>query len=115
MKEKHRLIIDQIGRNILGKEVSNTDTEITLHNPIILHFQPSANGQLELQVFPLFFFELLDKDNRDQNSWTYAKSAIAVSDAKLSSDLLARYTAINTPKAPAPAPANSKVISIDDV
>jgi len=114
MKEKHTVIIDQIGRTILGVELNQTSTEITLHNPIILHFQPSQNGQLELQVFPLFFFELLDKDKRDKNSWTFNKSTIAVSNVELNPDILARYTQINTPPAP-PITSNPKVISIDDI
>jgi hypothetical protein len=86
---------------------------LTLYNPIILHFQPSQNGQLELQVFPLFFFELLDKEKREQNSWTFDRTAIAVSDVELNSDILTRYTAINTP--PSPVEKNPKVISIDDI
>ena len=116
MKEKHTVIIDQIGRTVLGVQASETDTELTLNNPIILHFQPAQNGQLELQVFPLFFFELLDKEKRDQNQWTYTKSAIAVSNVELNKDILSRYEAINTPPAPKPEVANNpKVISIDDL
>jgi hypothetical protein len=113
MKEKHTVIIDQIGRTILGVEESQTASEITLSNPIILHFQPSQNGQLELQVFPLFFFELLDKDKRGQNSWTFNKNSVAVSNVELNADILARYAQINTP--PSPIANNPKVISIDDI
>lgn len=113
MKEKHTVIIDQIGRTILGVEESETPTEITLYNPIILHFQPSQNGQLELQVFPLFFFELLEKDKRSQNSWTFNKNSVAVSNVELNADILARYTQINTPQVP--ITNNPKVISIDDI
>ena len=110
---KHTVIIDQIGRTILGEEKSQTDSTITLYNPIILHFQPSQNGQLELQVFPLFFFELLDKDLRSQNSWTFSKSVITISDVELNADIISRYTAINTPHAP--VEKNPKVISFDDI
>ena len=113
MKEKHTVIIDQIGRTVLGVQESETDTELTLINPIILHFQPAQNGQLELQVFPLFFFELLDKSKRDQNSWTWNKASIAVSNIELEDGILQRYAQINTP--PAPVVANPKVISIDDL
>lgn len=109
----HTVIIDQIGRTILGEQQGETDTTLTLYNPIILHFQPSQNGQLELQVFPLFFFELLDKEKREQNSWVFNKSSITISDVELNSDILTRYTAINTP--PAPVEKNPKVISIDDI
>lgn len=113
MNEKHTVIIDQLGRTILGVEVANTENKLTLHNPIILHFNPSPNGQLELQVFPLFFFELLAKDKRSQNSWTYDKSSVVISDVVLDDNLMARYVQINTP--PAPVQSNPKVISIDDL
>lgn len=110
---KHTVIIDQIGRTILGVELDNTDTSLTLYNPIILHFQPAQNGQLELQVFPLFFFELLDKEHRDKNSWTYSKNAITVSNVEINPDIIARYNQINTP--PAPVQKNPKVIDINDL
>lgn len=113
MTKKHTVIIDQIGRTILGEEVSQTDNTLSLYNPIILHFQPSQNGQLELQVFPLFFFELLNKEKREQNTWTYSKSSIVISDVELNSDILDKYSAINTP--PKPVENNPKVISIDDI
>ena len=113
MKEKHTVIIDQIGRTILGIESCQTDSEIVLDNPIILHFQPAQNGQLELQVFPLFFFELLEKGKREQNSWTFNKTSVAISNVELNADILSRYAQINTP--PAPVQDNPKVISINDL
>ena len=116
MQVKHTLIIDQIGRNILGIESSRTSSEITLENPIIVHFQPSQNGQLELQLFPLLFFELLDKGNRDKNSWTFNLASVAVSDIVLNADILSRYAAINSPEESKPEVQNNvKVISIDDI
>jgi hypothetical protein len=109
---KHTVIIDQIGRTILGVQTGDTENTLTLSNPIILHFQPSQNGQLELQVYPLFFFELLNKDTRDKNSWTYSKTAITMSNVELNPEILARYEQINTPPVKAASP---KVISIDDI
>jgi hypothetical protein len=113
---KHTVIIDQIGRTILGIETSNTSAELTLDNPIIVHFQPSQTGQLELQLYPLFFFELLEKGSREKNSWTYNKSAITVSNIELNADILSRYAAINTPPEPkVEVQNNPKVISINDL
>ena len=110
---KHTVLIDQIGRTILGVEESQTSSEITLSNPIILHFQPSQSGQLELQVFPLFFFELLNKEKRDKNSWTFNKTSVTLSNVELNADILARYEQINTP--PAPVVNNPKMISLEDI
>lgn len=113
MKEKHTVIIDHIGRIILGVETDNSAETLTLKNPIILHFQQSQNGGLELQVFPLFFFELIDKNERDSNHWTFNKESVVISNVTLNPDILARYAQINTP--PAPVAKNPKVISIDDI
>lgn len=113
MQTKHTVIIDQMGRVLLGVEVDQDESTLTLNNPIILHFQPAQNGQLELQVYPLFFFELLDKEKRSQNDWIFNKASVAISNVELNSDILARYEQINTP--PAPIKNNPRVISIDDL
>ena len=112
--EKHIAIIDHIGRNIIGKLVSETDSTITLNNPVIVHCQPEANGQLQVQSFPVFFFEFIDKSKRDQNDWTYTKSSIVTSNVELDERILSQYSKINTP--PVEVVANSpRVVSIDDI
>lgn len=111
MQQKRILIVDQIGRNIAGTVVDETDTTVTLHNPTIVHFQPTQGGQLELQLFPLFFFELVDKDARDSMAWTYNKSAIAISNVKLAENIVSKLDEINRPK----VEASPKVISIEDI
>jgi hypothetical protein len=114
MQEKHVTIIDHIGRNIIGKFVKETDTTLTLNNPVIVHCQPEANGQLQVQSFPLFFFEFIDKSKRDQNDWTYTKSSIVTSNVELDERILAQYAKINTP--PVEAVVKSpKIVSIDDI
>jgi hypothetical protein len=111
--EKHVAIIDHIGRNIIGKLVSDTDTTVTLNNPVIVHCQPEANGQLQVQSFPVFFFEFIDKSKRDQNDWTYTKSSIVTSNVELDDRILSQYAKINTP--PVEAVNSPKVVSIDDI
>ena len=117
MQEKHVVIIDHIGRTIIGKDVSKDPDEatITLFNPVILHVQPQQNGQLEVQTFPLFFFEFTDKAARDKNSWTFQRKNIVVSDVVLNPDIVAQYVRINTPKEEVVVDNNPKVISIDDI
>jgi hypothetical protein len=56
----HIVIIDQIGRNIIGKVTAETDTTITLNNPVILFAQPEQSGQIQVQSFPIFFFEFIN-------------------------------------------------------
>lgn len=122
MTEKHVAIIDQVGRNIIGKLVEETDTTVTLNNPVILFVQPEQNGQLQVQSFPVFFFEFIDKNNRDQNNWTYNKINVVTSDVVLDERILTQYNKINTLPEEANVPVttnssvnNPKVISIDDI
>lgn len=115
MKEKHVLIMDQVGRYIVGLLNDETETTLTLHNPIILSLEPGQNGQLAMNLFPLFFFELMDKDQREKNCWTFYKQNIVVSNVELNPDIVARYTQINTPQPSPSVKNNPKVISIDDI
>ena len=113
MKEKHVAIIDHVGRNIIGKVNSETETTISIENPVILHCQPQQNGQLEVQTFPVFFFEFIDKAFRNTNIWTYTKANIITSEVVLDERILSQYEKINV--APEEPKKNAKVISIDDL
>lgn len=117
MKEKHIAIIDHVGRNIIGKVVGETDTTLTINNPVIVHCQPEANGQLQVQTFPVFFFEFIDKEYREQNDWTYNKSNIVVSNVVLDERIVSQYDRINNPPPPVQQTTSGspKVISIDDI
>ncbi len=87
-KPKHVAIIDQIGRNIIGKLVGETETTLTLNNPVILFVQPEQTGQIQVQSFPVFFFEFINKEYRNQNNWTYNKANIVTSDVVLDDRIL---------------------------
>lgn len=116
--EKHVVIIDQIGRNIIGKLVEESPTTITLNNPVILFVLPEQSGQLQVQTFPVFFFEFISKEHRDKNNWTYQKANIVTNDVVLDERILAQYEKINTPPeqaVPTTTNSNPKVISIDDL
>ena len=95
--------VDQIGRTVIGKLVEETDSTITVNNPVIIHVQPNPeNGQLQVQSFPYLFVEFIDKNSRDQNQWTFFKSAIAISKVTLDERIIAQYNNINTIPAPQP-------------
>lgn len=113
MRVKYVAIIDQIGRTIIGGLVNQNETTLTLSNPVILHVQPDQGGQIQVQSFPLFFFEFIDKGSRENNNWTYTKSSIVTSDVELDERIISQYQKINTP--PAPAVANPKIVDINDL
>ena len=95
MKNKIKLIIDHIGRYIIGTVVSETETTLRLSKPIILNVQPNQSGQLQVQTLPLLFNEFLS--DKESNVWTYTKESIAISDAVLDSKLTQLYESMSTP------------------
>jgi hypothetical protein len=117
MKDKHKIIIDQVGRTVLGTLVHQDEKTLTLHNPTILHVQQTQDGRLTMNFFPVLFFEFLEEGKREKNEWIYDKSSITIgSGIELKPDLINHYEEFNKPKAPAPAPTgNPKVISLDDI
>lgn len=102
-------IMDHIGRNVMGTLVAETDTSITINNPVIIHVQPNPqNGQLQVQSFPYIFMEFLTPGTKDKNNWTFSKSAIATSDVELDSKIIAQYNSINSIPAGNSEPASEE-------
>tara|TARA_R100001460_G_scaffold98158_1_gene140894 strand:+ start:354 stop:716 length:363 start_codon:yes stop_codon:yes gene_type:complete len=112
---KIQTIVDHIGRTVLGVVKKDTKDSITLFNPVIIHVQPDQQtGQLQVQSFPYIFMEFL-KD-KEQNNWTFDKSAIAVSDVELDERIIEQYENINNPKPPvlAEGSADGEVVKLFD-
>ena len=98
--KKIKTIVDHIGRTVLGIVKKDTKDSITLFNPVIIHVQPDQQtGQLQVQSFPYIFMEFL-KD-KEQNNWTFHKTAISVSDVQLDDRIIQQYENINNPAPPA--------------
>ena len=98
-KKPIKTIIDHIGRTVVGTVTKEDTKTITLFNPVIVHVQPDPqSGQLQVQSFPYIFMEFL-KD-KEQNNWTFNKSAIAVSDVQLDDRIIQQYENINNPAPP---------------
>jgi len=94
---KIKTIIDHIGRTVIGVEVSESETTLTLNNPVIIHVQPSPQtGQLQVQSFPYVFMEFLTPASREKNYWTFNKSSIVLSEVDLDDKIIAQYNNINT-------------------
>jgi hypothetical protein len=92
-----QVIIDHIGRVVVGQAVDKTDTHLTLGNPIILHVQPNQS-QLQVQSFPYIFMELLTPESKTQNNWTFNRASIVESSVELNSDIIKQYHGFNTPR-----------------
>lgn len=97
MNEKIKLIIDHVGRFIVGEVLSEDADQITLKTPVIIHVQPNAqNGQLQVQTLPLLFSEFIA--DKDTNVWSFSRKSTAVSEVKLDSRLVQQYESIANPQ-----------------
>lgn len=114
---------DTVSRTIIGEEVENTDKTLTVKDPAVLHLQPNPqNGQLSLQILPLFFKEFL-ADKSDDVNIVFNKSNITfIKDPVLDFKIIAQYEQIvnlasqSGPAEPVPGqqPSNEDVVKLFD-
>jgi hypothetical protein len=77
---KLTVILDTIGRTVLGQTVSTDGDYIKLKNPVILHIVPADNnGKMSVQLLPLFFREFL-ADKTGDVTFSYLKDKVVVTD-----------------------------------
>jgi hypothetical protein len=107
--------IDNIGRNVIGSLVEKTDTVLKVKNPAVINIAQAENGQLQVQIIPLFLAEFLDASVRaDGTVWSYNTSTVTVADPfKIDPRLLEQYTRI-TDGAFAGQPAQSPQQQVPD-
>lgn len=106
------------GRAILAEEAKSNDKTLTVKNPVMINVNQQQNGQMQVQLIPLFFAEFIDQSTRSEGSlWTYQKSSIAIGEVNIDSRLQEQYTRIFTvtPSAPsAPEASGESVIKLFD-
>lgn len=80
---KNVIFVDNIGRTIVGAENTkkSTKTQLAVDDPAIVFVQPNAeSGQIQVQVIPLFFKELMSEKNRDGHvTWHFHRSNLVTS------------------------------------
>tara|TARA_R110001632_G_scaffold72040_1_gene166813 strand:+ start:124 stop:495 length:372 start_codon:yes stop_codon:yes gene_type:complete len=78
--KKYTTFIDNAGRAVFTEVDNETSEEIVAKNPVMITVQQGEQGQMAVQLFPLFFQEFVnpDKDESRANYFTYRKSNIAV-------------------------------------
>lgn len=107
-------------RSIIGQLVSDRAKTLTVKNPASVHLQPTQDGQIQVQLFPVWFSELLSPDQRDAGTeWVFQKDAIITSDefVELDERLVQQYnrTFGLVPESKIIAPADSdKTIKLFD-
>ncbi len=106
------VFLDNVGRTIIGKIVEHSDsTVLAVENPALLHVQVNQqNGQLHLQLLPLFFKEFLaDKDK--PTVWLYKRDNVVLAqDIEYSPQLIMQYEQMF----PLPSSGEPKVVKLFD-
>lgn len=97
MKDKELIVfLDGVSRTIAGVKVSDTDTTITVENPVIVNTLPNKAGQMSLQLIPVFFREILGDQNQTC-TFEYSKSNITLTNiTKLNKQIEMQYAVLFT-------------------
>lgn len=105
---KYITFIDQVGRNILGTQSSDQSSgKLTVDNPVMIAVQPT-NGQLQIQLVPLFFAEFVKYSNESKRNFTFEYDLTSVALGKefeIDEKIINQYERIvnstfNTPQQP---------------
>jgi|TARA_R110000772_G_scaffold164584_1_gene276015 hypothetical protein len=72
--------IDNAGRSIFGEVKDESETLIDVKNPVMIAVQQQQDGQMAVQLFPLFFAEFVtESDTTGRNTvFSYIKNNIAI-------------------------------------
>ena len=116
---KLTVFLDTIGRTLVAEKVSEDETNLVIKNPAVVNITPNPNnGQISLQLLPLFFREFL-ADITESTTWVYKKALITLSEQMvLDFKFIAQYMNIFAPpqtqEQPQPETKQEKVIKLFD-
>lgn len=89
------VFINHVGQTILAEVIENDSKGLKVKNPAILHVQPNQQGQLQVQLIPLFFREFIEVSKRNDGAiFTFNKANLVTSDISLDEKILDQYTRI---------------------
>ena len=92
---KNITFIDSIGRTILAEEINRTDTTLSVKNPAMINVAQAQNGQLQVQLIPLFFAEFVDSSTRSEGtSWEYNLNTLTLGQVSIDTRLLEQYARV---------------------
>ncbi len=107
--------IDSIGRTILGEELEQGSSTLKVKNPVMINVIQQQNGQLQVQLLPLFFAEFIEPSSRGVGSaWTYNTANITLGEVDLDSKLIDQYSRIFNGVQVAPTSSGESVIKLFD-
>ena len=107
--KKYTTFIDNAGRAILAELEKETSSNFVAKSPVMITVQQGENGQMAVQLFPLFFQEFVQPGEGDTraNYFTYSKSNVAIgTNFEVESRIVEQYEKIVNPTlVPANQPA----------
>lgn len=111
--------IDSIGRNIIGEELSSSEGKVSVKNPAMINVAQAQNGQLQVQLIPLFFAEFISASKRAEGSvWSFNSNNLTMGDVSVDERLQEQYTRVFSAVAVAPQndaePSDESVIKLFD-
>lgn len=75
VKSKDMICLIEGNRTVIGVLVSKSNSNIQVKNPATIHLQPTPDGQIQVQLFPLWFSELLTEAQRKAGTvWNFNPS-----------------------------------------
>lgn len=113
---KNLIVIETASKTIVGELIDKTNNVARIKNPAALFIQPSNTGQLSVQLFPLFFSELIETSEREKGTvWEYDTTGCGWSDSiALDTKLIEQYTKIFNPSKIISPAESGKVIKLFD-
>ena len=89
------VFVNHVGQTILAEEVAVEGKILKAKNPAVLHVQPNQQGQLQVQLIPLFFREFIETAKRNDGAvFNFNKDNIVSSDVSLDSKIVEQYNRI---------------------
>lgn len=110
------IILKYPGETIMGELVSRTENTVKVRNPANLFLQPTQNGQLSVQMFPVFFKELINSKVRERGTiWEYSLVGAGIAEDIEFDDQLNEHYARTFNPSPIITPHGSgKVLTVFD-
>jgi len=92
MQDNIKVFMDHVGHTIVGEIVESKASTTKVKNPAILFASPNNNGQLTVQLVPVFFKEFIVLGKREEGSvFNYPSDKIVTSEINLEERLLEQY------------------------
>lgn len=80
VKSKDLVAFVTDGKSMIGQKVkSNNADSFVVKDPVVVYLQPTEQGQLQVQIFPYWFNELISEEDREKGvEWVFDKHNVTL-------------------------------------